>query len=170
MSDVGDKQRDRLLAAADLQALVSHARSLSRVSLIWIDEMAHAPLPPDTALVHLTIGTRGDMTRQAAMDAAEAWRTARKRFPNAALTISIAGYDNDPRELWEIPDVCRYVCRWACGAGIKANDPEHAGIVAVPVIDNPKQAFQRARDNFISFLAACGFFGEEIRVASTLQN
>jgi len=51
---------------------------------------------------------RGQLTRAAARNAAKAWRKATERYPKAVFNISFAGYDDDPRELNEFPDVCSY--------------------------------------------------------------
>jgi hypothetical protein len=34
----------------------------------------------------------------------------------------IAGYDDDPREIWEFPEVCRYVRQWAKATGLDNPD------------------------------------------------
>ena len=47
-----------------------------------------------------------------------AWRETSMRFPNSGFYLQIAGYDNDPREPWEFPEVARYVRRFARTAGL----------------------------------------------------
>ena len=63
-----------------------------------------------TALM-ITIGQRGALTKHNAREMAAAWREAVRRYPKAQLCISMLGYNEDPREIWQIEDAARYV-RW----------------------------------------------------------
>jgi hypothetical protein len=101
------------------------------------------------AFVDLTIGVRGQLIRSFAKAAARSWREMVKRHPKALFRISIAGYDDDPRELCDFPEVREYVCRWARFAGITF---ETLSTVAF------------AEEESIGFLAACGVFGDQIEV------
>ena len=57
----------------------------------------------------------------------------------------IAGYDDDPRELWTIPEVRDYVVRWARFAGFDSL----AAAQGSPL-----------NDDSVGVLAACGAFPE----------
>jgi hypothetical protein len=72
----------------------------------------------DNTLIVMTIGMPGDLTRQEAETAARAWLATHKRYPRATTWLQIAGYDDDPRELYEFPEVTRYVRRFARAANI----------------------------------------------------
>jgi hypothetical protein len=72
----------------------------------------------DGALIPVTIGLRGQSTKDEAQVTADMWRTVIARYPKAIFQIVFFGYDDDPRELWEFPDVRRYVRWWAKLAGL----------------------------------------------------
>ena len=60
--------------------------------------------------IGVNIGQRGNLTRLAA-----------KRNARAFSEIAVHGYDDDPRGLWEIPEVRAYLCRWAQFAGLTSS-------------------------------------------------
>jgi hypothetical protein len=66
------------------------------------------------------LATKGEMNRKAMATAVLAWR-ALKIESTTAITLVIGGYDDDPRELWEIPEVCTYVRKFCT----KTNAHEH---------------------------------------------
>jgi hypothetical protein len=59
-------------------------------------------------MVAFTIGSKTEMHRKALAAAVLAWR-AIKIEPTTAIIMHFGGYDDDPRELWQIPEVCRFV-------------------------------------------------------------
>jgi hypothetical protein len=59
-------------------------------------------------MVVFTLCERGRLHRKALATAVIAWRNL-KIEDNTAIVIHVAGYDDDPRELWQIPEVCEYV-------------------------------------------------------------
>jgi hypothetical protein len=64
--------------------------------------------PPGTVdFISQGIGERGKLTRQAAKHAAKLWKECLRRQPQAHITLSISGYDDDPRALWEFDEVKR---------------------------------------------------------------
>ncbi len=81
--------------------------------------------PVDT--VWIEIGTRGSLTRAAAEHGARLLKEAMQvnLRPSssrlAGIYPSIGGYEDDPRELFEIPEVRSYLCRWAQFAGIETS-------------------------------------------------
>jgi hypothetical protein len=91
------------------------------------------------------IGARGELTRQAARSAAKAFRKIAAKGPKALVHIMIAGYDDDPREIADIPEAREYVCRWARFAAIDSI----AAAQASPL-----------NDDSVGVLAACGCFPE----------
>jgi hypothetical protein len=67
----------------------------------------------DYAAIFIEIGVAGDLTERAAARAAVAFRLARACSPAASVHFTIGGYDDDPREIFEIPEVREYIRRWA---------------------------------------------------------
>jgi hypothetical protein len=101
----------------------------------------------ETVFVAFAIGTRDLLTTKEADRLAGAWRETSKRLPNSIFSLHIAGYDNDPRALWEFPEVTRYVRRFARTAGL----------------DTEEAVMKWLHPNAPGFLAACGVFGERMR-------
>jgi len=54
-------------------------------------------------LINLTIGTRDELTKRDADAAGRAFQEIRRRHSETLIALSILGYDQDPRELWEFP-------------------------------------------------------------------
>lgn len=92
------------------------------------------------------------LTQRNAREAAAAWREAVRRYPKAQLAIAMLGYNEDPREIWQIEDAARYVRWWARYAGM---DNEAAVLRA-------GQINMFAAINY-GLLVACGVFGEEAK-------
>jgi hypothetical protein len=103
----------------------------------------------EAAINAIIIGRRGYFSRHEAKRAAKAWREAVTQYPHACFYPNIAGYDDDPREIWEFEDACHYVRQWANFAGM----------------DNLETALRHCKQipAALGFLAACGVFGEAIR-------
>jgi hypothetical protein len=141
-----DKNTANRMVADDLRRLKENTQPYP----FWdIDQ----PLPPpdgddgDGLAILFTIGARNDLSKDAAKREAEKWQRWRHRYPRALFYPALLGYDDDPRELWDIRDAARYVRRWARHAGIE--DLESA--IAVFVKEG------------VGLLAACGALGEEVR-------
>lgn len=62
-------------------------------------------------MIVFSVASKGDMNRRAMAAAVLAWR-ALKIEPSTAITMHFGGYDDDPRELWQIPEVCSFVQRF----------------------------------------------------------
>ena len=77
-------------------------------------------------LVMFAIGRRGNMTPSTCEKAAAAWRTITAENPKARFMLQVGGFDDDPRDLWEFPEVCAYVQLWARFAGL--TDPDKAEV------------------------------------------
>jgi hypothetical protein len=103
------------------------------------------PLPDfdsDDGLIMIEIGARHELTVAVAKHMATQWRRLVDAYPRAEFTILLLGFDEDPREIWEIPSAAKYVRQWAKFAGI--HSPKDIG-------------------SSLGFLAACGVFGEAYR-------
>jgi hypothetical protein len=55
-----------------------------------------------------SVGAKDSLTRKALSSAVLAWR-ALKIKSDTAITMHFGGYDDDPRELWQIPEVRHFV-------------------------------------------------------------
>jgi hypothetical protein len=110
-------------------------------------------------MMSVIIGMRGNLTKARARKCAAIWREVLKRYPKAMLYFSVLGYSADPRELWEFSDVCRYVCWWARFAGMDDINTANRLIG----MESPMRAIPHLATSGVSFLAACGVFGEALR-------
>src|SRR4051812_9626305 len=63
------------------------------------------------------IGAKDHLARRDVLAAANAWRSLVRRAITPIILV-VDGYDDDPRELWAIPEVAAFVRRWAERVGI----------------------------------------------------
>jgi len=134
------------MVAEDLRRAEHELRELGQRLLTYDD-----PLPPDAGgqevAIGLIIGTRDDLSPKSAEAAAQKWRDIRRQYPNLSVYVSLAGYDDDPREIWEIASAAEYVRQWARFAGIENLEETATGPLGT---------------TGAAFLGACGVFGEEV--------
>ena len=115
-------------------------------------------------LAPITIGTRGRLTRREARETAALWREARRRYPKATFIINMLGFDEDPRQIHEVPEAARYVRWWARFA--KMNDEK---TVEQYLVDQADAACfeawggSTAAEANVGLLASCGVFGNEAK-------
>ncbi|MEY9493702.1 hypothetical protein [Bradyrhizobium elkanii] len=62
-------------------------------------------------LLAFSLGAAPHLNRRALSAAVLSWRALKIRA-STAIVIHVGGYDADPRELWEIPEVCDFVRRF----------------------------------------------------------
>jgi len=86
------------------------------------------------------IGERDRLTRGEAKAAAKLWKEQLRLQPGAHVILSVHGYDDDPRNLWEFEEVREFIQQFARFAGI------------TDVMDY----FDRLGPAGAAFLAACG--------------
>src|SRR4051794_4914747 len=55
-------------------------------------------------LIPITIGARGNLSKAEARRGAAMWREATERYPRGMFLLTLLGYDDDPREVWEFGD------------------------------------------------------------------
>lgn len=72
----------------------------------------------DYALIALEIGCKGDLTTDNAIKWGKAFHLARVRHPTSPIAFCIGGYDDDPREIYNIPEVARYIRIFAMAANL----------------------------------------------------
>jgi hypothetical protein len=140
------------------RAMKSFAKS---IDFATANELDHVDADYDTIIFQY--GKRGDLTEKASRKAGDAWRKAIGRYPRAVYVLIMPGYD-DPRELWEFPDVCEYVCLWARFAGLDAPqaalDAFSAGPFAQGVAPESEEA-QRLIGGPMGFLREYKAYGVE---------
>jgi hypothetical protein len=115
--------------------------------------------------IPITIGSRGNLSKAEAKRSAAMWRKAIGRYPKGCFMISLLGYNDDPREVWEFRDARRYVRWWARFADM--DDPATADrwLGASSAIGRSGLPWPFATGG-MGFLAACGVFGEAPRQAA----
>lgn len=63
----------------------------------------------DMSIAAVEIGKKGKLNAQHASDAAKALLSIRDKYPAAEILLSIDGYDDDPRALWEVSEVRNFI-------------------------------------------------------------
>ena len=155
------KPGDKDAVLADLHAFRTLMRELGcgdqRTSYDEAGLSSDAPDDDSIGLVTVNIGERGSLSKQRVRTGARAWHETTQRYPQAALLIYVLGYDQDPRELWEIPEAARYVRWWARYAGMD----DYGTADRLVGSGSP----MREADQFLGLglLAACGVFGDQRR-------
>jgi hypothetical protein len=146
-----DKEAAKQMGAQDFRRhieFVEQATGLPFEVLGPDDPLPEVPGDGTGIAVSFCIGTRGELTHQAAKRAAKLWHRHTARYPKAHYVLVVAGWDADPRNLWEIPEARQHICRWARLARLRTLD----------------DAFRYLDERNVGFLAACGAFGEEVRL------
>jgi hypothetical protein len=158
-----DRKRAQEMATQDLKNLVRQVVTDPGQIIAYDNE---ADWPDDDgagAFIPFTMGLRGELTKQAARKSADVWRKVTWRYPKAGFCIQLAGYDQDPRAVWEFPEAARYVRWWARFAGM--DDIEIANNLVGD--GNPMlHAAGPPANGGLGFLAACGVFGDELKKQS----
>jgi len=150
----------------DARGIVRGMRGLPiPTQFIGADESEWPAGDGDRMMAPFTMGTRDALTKGEARFAAKFWRKFTARYPKAIFMLTILGYDADPRELHEFPEVCRYVRWWARFAGM--DDPVVADRwvgTGEGRLDPPLSPEDYPGPTAgVGFLAGCGVFGEAMR-------
>jgi hypothetical protein len=77
----------------------------------------------DHTVIAFSIGEKSHLSRKALAAAVLSWR-ALHLTPSTAVIFHFGGYDDDARELWQIPEVCRFVQKFCA----KTHAHEHPAI------------------------------------------
>lgn len=114
-----DKDAAHKAAERDVAGFAQQLKQLSTEHDIPVDVVsAEAGVLPDIpgdgegCWFPFSIGTRDRLTKEEARMSAQFYRRVRQRYPKAKLYINILGYDQDPREIWEFPEVRRFFRWW----------------------------------------------------------
>jgi hypothetical protein len=83
----------------------------------------HEGLPEDPDLVVVQIGEPGHMDEPALYEAIAVFILAAERYPRAELAVTIGGFDQDPRSVWDIPEAAARFRAFARGTFPSAYDP-----------------------------------------------
>ena len=91
------------------------ARMINQAEVAAFDEIATLDVAREgaDALLCLEIGDRAHLTQSRARETARALAEAIIKVPQALFSIVVRGFAEDPRELWEIPEVKRYIGQFA---------------------------------------------------------
>ncbi|KRR21305.1 hypothetical protein CQ14_06560 [Bradyrhizobium lablabi] len=77
----------------------------------------------ERTVVFFSIGSADDLSRKALATAVMSWQ-ALKVQPSTAITVHFGGYDEDPRELWQIPEAREFIRKFA----VKTNAHKHPAL------------------------------------------
>jgi hypothetical protein len=69
--------------------------------------------PPDTEAIFVVIGGKSDLRPVRAAISAEQVKLIGTLQPRAALSLHLDGFEDDPRELWEIPEAALFIRQFA---------------------------------------------------------
>lgn len=83
---------------------------------LFEDIVAGKPQDLTKTMMVFSICSKAEMHSHALAMAVMSWR-ALKIQPSTAVTMHIGGYDEDPRELWQIPEVCAFVTEFCSKTG-----------------------------------------------------
>lgn len=70
-------------------------------------------MPDDYDAIHIVIGGPGHLSHAAAIERARQVKLVIDTYPLATYSLHLSGYDDDPRELWDIPEAARFVAWFA---------------------------------------------------------
>jgi hypothetical protein len=113
-----DKKIAREMVKREMDFLRSNPCSLPQEFVAMENQDKWPTGDGESTTIMMPIGQRGELTKRNARETAAAWREAVRRYPKAQLGISMLGYNEDPREIWQIEDAARYVRWWARYAGM----------------------------------------------------
>ena len=170
------KKAAEKMAVEDFRRTVKFARDLGIPQQVVSYEhgITEGELPPgdgEGTIIPFVIGMRGRLTKNEARKGGQMWRDASARYPKAVFYLSMIGYDEDPREIWEIVDAARYVRWFARAAGLDAMETAlhwfgpGSPTMAAAVLPEAGPGL-KALAGTLGFLAGCGVFGDEFRAAA----
>jgi hypothetical protein len=162
-----NKTEARKLVESDAKTLARHliGEFSGRVDVVGPDSNEWPSGDGEGMLSNVTIGHRDDLTKRSAREAAEMWRKAVRRYPKAMFYPHLLGFDQDPRELWEIPEAARYIRWWARFAGI---DSEETACRLLGQDSPNGTTFYGAAT--LVMLSGCGVFGDELKQVVLAQH
>lgn len=70
------------------------------------------------AVLAVTLTGADALNRVTLRRACVAFRRIKEQRGDGVVILHIDGYDDDPRDLWEIPELCAWLAAWCCKVGI----------------------------------------------------
>ena len=110
-----------------------------------------------------TIGSRDDLTPSMCEKAAAAWRTITAENPKAKFMLHIGGFDDDPRELWEFPEVPPTPSRWANSSASTPPRKQTSGSGRAKGVLHARLRMTNCRAMDFPFSLASGFLGPRLK-------
>jgi hypothetical protein len=161
-----DNKRAREMESNEAKVVVEFLRDLGELASVVDCRPGVSTEWPDigdgsSAIIPFTIGIRSLLTKTEARRVAAVRRDIIKRYPKGYYFLHMFGYDEDPREIWEIVDAARYVRWFARYAGLD-NFDDAARLLG----QSPLSAAAARFGTSLGFLAACGVYGEEAKRAA----
>lgn len=83
---------------------------------LFEDIVSGQPHDLTKTMMVFSLCSRTEMHPHALEMAVTAWNRLKFK-PTTAVTFHVGGYDDDPRELWEIPEVCVFVIEFCARTG-----------------------------------------------------
>jgi hypothetical protein len=80
--------------------------------------------------------------------------------------IMLLGFDEDPREIWDIPEAARYVRWWARFSGMNDLATAERYALDAPEVGVASLNIQSIAGSNVGLLAACGVFGDEMKATA----
>jgi hypothetical protein len=99
-------------------------------------------------IIFIEIGGKNHLSLLNRKEAAAAFRLARVKHPRARIGFTLGGYDDDPREIYDIPEARDYIRQWAHDAGLSRWQ------------DAIKVPWEESLDN-LGVLQLCGTFTDD---------
>jgi len=69
--------------------------------------------PDEYDAILMVIGGKSDLSAKRAIESAEQVKVIAEYYPDASLSLHLDGFDDDPRELWDIPEAARFIRQFA---------------------------------------------------------
>lgn len=161
-----DKKIADEMVRRDMRRFARSVRDIMPVEAVSFEDQSAWPGGDgDGALMPVTVGVRGRLTRRDAKSCAAMWCEVRRRYPRGIPVIQMLGFDEDPREIGDIPEAARYVRWWARFAGMNSIEAAERYVLDAADADIKLESLNGASPAAynIGILAACGVFGEEVR-------
>ena len=147
-----DKKIATEMVERDMQRLVKDMRAAGLpVEFTPSERQSEWPDDNGEGTIMMTIGVRGHLTKREARECGAMWR--------------VLGYDEDPREICDIPEAARYVRWWARFAGMNGIETAERYLLDDPLVDVNLAVLGNTSPAgaLIGFLAACGVYGDEMK-------
>lgn len=77
-------------------------------------------------VVLMVIGGKDDLSWKRARISAAQVKLIAERYPEASLSLHLDGFDDDPRELFQIPEAARFIAEFAADLHSRGLPPRFA--------------------------------------------